>query len=123
MATTGAAATCRSTPSTAYGRHLLCALLRPANIDASTGALEQVQRIVTRLRGARTGVKILLRPDYLFAREQLMEWCEENQVDYLFGLTRNPRLEAAIRPELVQAKTLSDQDQQPVRLFKACPTP
>ena len=47
-----------------------------------------------------------------------MAWCERNQVDYLFGLARNPRLEAAIRPELAQAKALSDRHQQPVRLFK-----
>ena len=46
-----------------------------------------------------------------------MAWCEENQVDYLFGLARNARLEEAIRPELAQAKALSDQLQQPVRLF------
>ena len=99
-------------------RHLLSALLRPANIDASAGALEQVQRIVTRLRGVWPHVKILLRADSGFARETLMAWCEENQVDYLFGLARNPRLQAAIRPELAQAKALSDQRQQPVRLFK-----
>ena len=47
-----------------------------------------------------------------------MAWCEHNQVDYLFGLAGNPRLEDAIGPELDQAKTLSDQLQQPVRLFK-----
>ena len=99
-------------------RHLLCALLRPANIDASAGALEQVQRIVTHLRSQWPDVKILLRADSGFAREDLMAWCEENQVDYLFGLARNPRLQEAIRPELTQAKALSDQRQQPVRLFK-----
>ena len=47
-----------------------------------------------------------------------MAWCEENQVDYLFGLARNPRLQAAIRPELAQTNTLLDQYQQPVRRFK-----
>ena len=99
-------------------RHLLCALLRPANIDASAGALQQVQRIVTHLRSQWPDVKILLRADSGFAREDLMAWCEQNQVDYLFGLARNPRLQEAIRPELTQAKALSDQRQQPVRLFK-----
>ena len=102
-------------------RHLLCALLRPANIDDSTGALEQVQRIVSRLRGVWPEVKILLRADSGFAREPLMAWCEQNQVDYLFGLARNPRLEEAIHPELAQAKALSDQRQQPVRLFTDFP--
>ena len=98
-------------------RHLLSALLRPANIDASADALEQVQRIVSRLRGAWPQAKILLRADSGFAREELMGWCEQNQVDYLFGLARNSRLQDAIAPELAQAQALSDQQQQPVRLF------
>ena len=45
-----------------------------------------------------------------------MGWCEQNQVDYLLDFARNRRLEDAIRPQLDQAKTLSDQ-QQPVRFF------
>ena len=46
-----------------------------------------------------------------------MAWCEQNQVDYLFGLARNARLQDAIAPELDQAQALSDQLQQPVRRF------
>ena len=46
-----------------------------------------------------------------------MAWCEHHQVDYLFGLARNPRLEVAIRPQLAQARILSDQHRQPVRHF------
>ena len=53
-------------------RHLLSALLRPANIDASDDALEQVQRIVTRLQGVWSQVKILLRADSGIAREELI---------------------------------------------------
>ena len=74
------------------GRHLLSALLRPANIDASADALKHVQRIVSHLRGSWPEVKILLRADSGFAREELMGWCEHHQVDYLFGLARNSRL-------------------------------
>ena len=98
-------------------RHLLSALLRPAHIDASAGALDPVQRIVSRLRRCWPQVQILLRADSGFAREALMGWCEHHQVDYLFGLARNPRLQDAIAPELAQAQALSDQLQQPVRLF------
>ena len=54
------------------GRHLLAALLRPPNIDASAGALEQIRRIVTRLRRAWPQVRILLRANSGFAREELM---------------------------------------------------
>ena len=99
------------------GRHLLSALLRPANIDASADALNHVQRIVSRLRSVWPQVKILLRADSGFAREELMGWCEHHQVDYLFGLARNSRLQDAIAPELAQAQALFNQQQQPVRLF------
>ena len=61
------------------GRHLISALLRPANIDASADALEHVQRIVSHLRGVWPRVKILLRADSGFAREALMGWCEQHQ--------------------------------------------
>ena len=99
------------------GRHLLSALLRPANIDASAEALEHVQRIVSHLRGVWPKVKILLRADSGFAREELMGWCEQHQVDYLFGLARNCRLQDAIAPEMAEAQARFNQQQQPVRLF------
>ena len=41
------------------GDHLLCARLRPSDIDASAGALKQVQRIVSQIRQAWPNVKIV----------------------------------------------------------------
>ncbi len=86
------------------GSELLCAKLRPANIDASEGALEQVQRIVARLREARPEVQIILRADSGFARDEIMSWCEDNGVDYVFGLARNARLENMLAPAMACAK-------------------
>jgi hypothetical protein len=37
-------------------------------------------------------VGILLRADAGFARDPLMAWCENNGIDYLFGLAKNGRL-------------------------------
>jgi len=70
------------------GRHLLAAKLRPANIDASAGSIEEAARIVARIRQRWPQVRILLRADSGFAREGLMAWCEHNGVDYLFGLPK-----------------------------------
>ena len=75
------------------GRHLLAAKLRPSNIDASAGAVEEVARLVQHIRRRWPKVRILLRADSGFAREKLMAWCENNGVDYVFGLQRNARLE------------------------------
>jgi hypothetical protein len=100
------------------GRHLLAAKLRRSNIDASAGAVEEIARIVTRIRRRWPRVRILLRGDSGFAREALMAWCEANRVDYLFGLARNERLEAAITEELIAAAIESIRTGKPARRFK-----
>ncbi len=100
------------------GRHLLAAKLRPSNIDASAGAKEEVERIIARIRRRWPRVKILLRADSGFAREELMAWCDENRVDYLFGLARNQRLVAEIEAELAEAAAEHARTGAPARRFK-----
>jgi hypothetical protein len=100
------------------GRHLLAAKLRRSNIDASAGAVEEIARIVARIRRRWPRTRILLRGDSGFARETLMAWCEANRVDFLFGLARNERLEAAIQTELTQASQDSISFGRPARRFK-----
>jgi len=100
------------------GRHLLAAKLRPADIDASAGSREEIERIVRQIRARWPHVRILLRADSGFAREELMAWCEANRVDYVFGLARNTRLVALIEDELGAAKAAADKSGQPARRFK-----
>jgi hypothetical protein len=100
------------------GRHLLAAKLRPSNIDGSAGAIAEVARVVAQIRGCWPQVRILLRADSGFARETLMAWCENNGVDYLFGLARNSRLVAEIETELETAAELSRKTGKPARRFK-----
>jgi len=64
------------------GRHLLAAKLRRSNIDASAGAVAEVERIVGQIRARWPRVGIVLRADSGFARDELMAWCEANAVDY-----------------------------------------
>jgi hypothetical protein len=96
----------------------LAAKLRRSNIDASAGAVEEVARIVAHLRIRWPRVRILLRADAGFAREELMRWCEHNGVDFLFGLAKNARLTAAIAGELAAARQHSEQTGRPARRFK-----
>jgi hypothetical protein len=100
------------------GDHLLAAKLRPANIDAYAGSIEEVDRIVAHIRKRWPKVRILLRADSGFAREDLMAWCEKNKVDYLFGLAKNSRLIEKIEPELAQAEKISGRTKRPARRFK-----
>jgi Transposase DDE domain group 1 len=98
--------------------HPLLALLRPSNIDASTGALKHLIRIIARIRQAWPHVQIVLRGDSGFCREYLMRWCEANGVDYLFGLTKNRRLLRILGGEMHQARELFAQTKQAARVFK-----
>ena len=86
------------------GRHLLAAKLRRANIDASAGAKDEVARIVGQIRQRWPRTRILLRADSGFARDDLMDWCERNRVDFVFGLARNSRLVEQIHTELAWAE-------------------
>jgi hypothetical protein len=100
------------------GRHLLAAKLRRSDIDASAGATEEIARIVGQIRARWPRVRILLRADSGFAREALMAWCEQNRVNYLFGLARSERLVAEIDAELRAARAESDATGKPARRFR-----
>ena len=103
------------------GRHLLGAKLRPSNIDASAGAVEEAARIVAQIRERWPATRIVLRADSGFAREALMAWCEENGVDYVFGLARNARLQAQLAPQMAQAEARSLATGAPARVFADFP--
>jgi hypothetical protein len=100
------------------GRPLISAKLRRSNIDASAGAAEEMARLVAQIRARWPRVRILLRADSGFAREALMAWCEDNKVDYLFGLARNNRLVEEIAVELLQAEDEASRTGKPARRFK-----
>jgi hypothetical protein len=100
------------------GEHLLCAKLRPSDVDGCAGALKQVQRIVARIRAAWPQVRIVLRGDSGFCREHLLRWCEENGVDFLFGLAKNKRLTKILGKELHEAQLQFQQTGQAARVFK-----
>lgn len=99
------------------GDHLLGVRLRPANLDASAGSLEEIQRIVEQIRQAWPAVKIILRADSGFCRDVLMDWCETRQVDYVFGFARNQRLRRIIEPQMQQAAAMLLQAARPARVF------
>src|SRR5271157_65074 len=99
------------------GDELLAVRLREANQDASAGSLAEVQRIVARLRNRWPKLKITLRADSGFCREELMRWCEQNRVDYVFGLARNDRLRQRIGKAMRRAKAAAQRTGRAARVF------
>jgi hypothetical protein len=100
------------------GEFLLCARLRSSNIDASAGSVEELQRIVAQIRCVWSGVRIVVRGDSGFCREELMAWCEAEGVDYLLGLAKNERLKAEIVKEKEEAKAQYQETGRAARRFK-----
>jgi hypothetical protein len=99
------------------GDHLLCARQRASNQDASAGSREEVERIVNQIRRRWPKVRIILRADSGFCREELMAWSEQKQVDYVFGLARNSRLQRKIAPQLQAAKQAQETTGKAARVF------
>jgi hypothetical protein len=102
------------------GQQLLCAKLRPANIDGAAGAVEELSRIIGQIRARWPKTRIILRADSGFARDELMSWCEEQEpcIDYVFGLAKNARLKRMIGAELHEAQALCEASGHSRRLFK-----
>jgi len=96
---------------------LLCARLRPSNIDAAAGSVEELDRIVGQIRAAWPAVKICIRADSGFCRDAILAWCEETGVDYVIGFAKNERLKELVREPLDEAARRFEQTGEPARVF------
>jgi hypothetical protein len=99
------------------GDQLLLARLRPANRDVAAGSVQELGPILTKLRERFPETPIVLRADSGFCREELMSWCEQNRVDYLFGLQRNQRLRRIIGKQMHQAQLEHKNTAKAARVF------
>jgi hypothetical protein len=101
------------------GDHLLCSRLRTSNQDGAAGSLEELERIVPRIRQAWPQTRIVVRADSGFCREWLMAWCEDQEVEYVLGIAKNERLKAEIASELEEARERHERSGNPERAFKS----
>ena len=100
------------------GEFWLCARLRPSNLEALAGCVEELERIVAQIRGAWPEGKIVIRGDAGFCREELRNWCEAQEVEYVLGLAKNARLQREIASEMAQAEQQFAATGQAARLFR-----
>jgi hypothetical protein len=83
----------------------LWAQLRTADRDAADGALAAVRKVVAAIRQRCGPVRIILRGDSGFCREELMALCEmESELYYCFGLGPNARLLRRVDGSLAEAR-------------------
>ena len=99
------------------GDQCLVSYLRPSNIDGAKHSWAILALLVKRLRRAWPEVSITLRGDSGFCRHKMLGWCERNEVNYIVGLAKNPRLNQLSQPWTDQAKSQFEAQQHKQRLF------
>jgi hypothetical protein len=81
--------------------------------------VEELERIVKKLRQRWPEVRIIVRGDSGFCRDEIMSWCEQNEkMDYVFGLAKNERLNKEIEAEMAQAQQIHKSSAEAARVFK-----
>lgn len=101
------------------GTDLLCAKLKTANADPGNQALPHIRKVVLQLKKKWPQVKIIIRGDSGFCRDDIMKWVEKHTgVYYLFGLARNNRLYNRIRNEQQRVKTIYEKTHRANRIYK-----
>jgi hypothetical protein len=102
-----------------WGEYLLCARLRVASEDPASGVVQELERIVKKLRQRWPEVRIIVRGDSGFCRDEIMRYCEQNEkMDYVFGLAKNDRLNKEIEFEMAQAQEIHKSTEAAARVFK-----
>ncbi len=82
---------------------LVTVVLRPGNKGAASHIVPILKRIVKAMRReVGKELQIEIRADSGFATPRLYEFCEseENKLQYVIGLSRNPRLQRMVEPML-----------------------
>ena len=78
---------------TASGRPVAM-LLRTGKTPSGKEVAGHVRRLIRHIRRHWPTTRITLRGDSHYGRPEVMEWCEANGIDYIFGLATNAALRA-----------------------------
>jgi len=101
------------------GRHLLAARLRPASVDAAFGIVEEIARIAAYIREHWPDAIIVVRADSGFCRDDLMTWCEDNDVHFVLGCAKTGPLIGEIKTALAEAEAEHKATGHAARRFKS----
>jgi Transposase DDE domain group 1 len=74
----------------------VAAILRPARTPKGTEVCTVVKHVTQRLRKHWPNTRIVWRGDSHYGRVEAMEWAENNDCDYIFGLQGNTVLDALV---------------------------
>ena len=96
---------------------LVCGLLRPGNSPAGTGLISILWRLLPRLRAAFPGARIRIRLDGGFGGPDLLEYLEDEGVEYVIGLGKNSVLKERAEPLMTKARRASERSEETEHVF------
>lgn len=99
------------------GQWLVSSLLRFAGQDEAADSLDVLTLLVDKIEKQWPDTQIVVRADSGFARDRIMDFCEEHGIDYVIGIAKNSRLTEAIEIPLKKAKQRSKESGEKVRRF------
>ena len=73
-------------------------LLRPGKTPSGEEVRNHLRRLIRRIRRHWPQTRITIRGDGHYGRPEPMAWCEQNRVDYIFGLPGNTVLTRLVEP-------------------------
>jgi hypothetical protein len=79
--------------------HCVMTILRPGKTPGGSEVRAHIRRLVQRIRLHWPNTIITIRGDSHYGRWEAMEWCEQNGVQYVFGLQKNKALDALVKAE------------------------
>jgi hypothetical protein len=88
-------------------KYLFTIVLRPGNAHCSRGAIGILKRVVAKLRVAFPETQIRVRLDGGFSSPAILDYLDQERVEYLVGFAGNPALEARIEPLMRAVRVLS----------------
>jgi Transposase DDE domain group 1 len=93
--------------------------LRHGTAHAALGADDDLEYLVTRLRRVWPDVRLCVRGDAGYGVPAMYAVCERLDVEYLFGIAANKKLQKASDSLLAEAVRKFDETKTPQRLFAA----
>ena len=80
--------------------HCVLTILRPGKTPDGKEIRGHLRRLVRRIRMHWPNTRITFRGDSHYGRKEVMDWCERNDVTYIFGLGPNKVLAEQVFPKL-----------------------
>jgi hypothetical protein len=89
-------------------------ILRPGKTPTGKEIRGHLRRLVRRIRARWPTTRILVRGDGHYGRAQVMAWCEDSGIDYIFGLPGNTVLQRLLDATADDVRTRRALEHRPV---------